>query len=68
LFCEEKTRLVAEYNRATLVYARAISVLCHKTAPPESDYDQLRGEADQARVKCMEARLALECHRVQHGC
>ena len=69
MFCEEKARLVAEYNRAALVYSRAISVLNQKKATyPESEYERLRGAADDARIKCKEAHLAFERHMAEHGC
>jgi hypothetical protein len=69
MFCEEKARLVAKYNRAALVYSRAISVLTQKKATfPESEYKKLRGAADDACIKCKEARLAFERHMAEHGC
>jgi len=69
MFCEERARLVAGFNRAALVFSRAISVLNQKMATsPELEYNRLREAADDARTKCTEARLTLEHHRAEHGC
>ena len=69
MFCEERVRLVAEYSQAALVYARATSALKHnKASSPELEYERLRRAADDARIKCEEARLAFRRHRAEHGC
>jgi hypothetical protein len=67
--CEEKDRLLSEYNRAALVYARSVGELHLKrqTLDP-SEFKKLRKVADDASIKCKEARLAFEWHVVEHSC
>ena len=67
--CEEKQRLVAEYELATKKFSGAVTELQQKMGTsPKADYDRLSRAADEARVKSEQARLALEQHVAAHRC
>jgi len=67
--CGEKARLVEEHHRAALIYSQATRELSRVgRTSPVSDYKQLRAAADEAGVKCTEARLAIIRHSAEHGC
>jgi hypothetical protein len=69
MYCEEQARLVGEHHKAAIVYSRVLKALNNGgTKLPASGYRQLRREADDARVKCEAARLALARHKAEHGC
>ena len=65
--CEEKARVVSEYEAATTRFASSVTELQRKMGTsPESEYDRLQRDADEARVKSEQARLALEQHVAAH--
>ncbi len=67
--CEEKARLVSEYEAATTRFAGSVTELQRKMGTsPKSEYDRLQRAADEARVKSEQARLALEQHVAAHRC
>jgi hypothetical protein len=67
--CEEKARLLAEYEAATVTFAASVTELHRKMGTsPKADYDRLQRVTDEARVKSEQARLALEQHVASHRC
>jgi hypothetical protein len=67
--CEEKTKLVAEYEAAAKKYSDAVTELQRKMGTSaKQDYERLSLTADQARVKSEHARLAVEQHIAGHKC
>jgi hypothetical protein len=67
--CEEKSRLVAEYETATKRFSAAVTELQRKMGTsPKAEYQQLTRDSDDARVKSERARLALEQHIATHRC
>jgi hypothetical protein len=67
--CEEKARLVKEYDDATLAFSDAVQELRRKMGTsPKTEYERLERISSQARVKSEQARLALEKHIAAHGC
>jgi hypothetical protein len=67
--CEEKTRLLQEYEAATARFSAAVTEL-HKRTPvsPVAEYGRLKRAAEEARLNSERARLALEHHTAVHGC
>jgi hypothetical protein len=66
---DERSRLIAEYNRATRSYFAAVRELTKRiwTIP----LDRLKGlkrGIDTMRLECERARLALEWHTASHKC
>jgi hypothetical protein len=67
--CEEKARLVSEYETAAKRFAEAVTALQHKMGTStKSEYERLNRAADEARLKSEQARLALEQHVAAHNC
>jgi hypothetical protein len=67
--CEEKTRLMGEYETATKNFAGAVTELQRKMGTSQrAAYEGLRRVSDDARAKSEVARLALEAHIEEHGC
>ena len=67
--CEEKKRLVSEYEAATKKLADAVAELRRKMGTSaKSEYGQLLRAPNDARFKIEQARLALEEHIAKHGC
>lgn len=67
--CEEKARLVKEYNVATAGFSEAVKQLYRKTGTSlKEEYTRLMQISNEARVKSEQARLALEKHIATHGC
>jgi hypothetical protein len=67
--CEEKTRLVQEYQMATQGFADAVTELQRKMGTSaKEEYEQLNRVADEARLKAEHARIALEQHAAAHRC
>jgi hypothetical protein len=67
--CEEKRRLVSEYELATKKFASAVSDLRERAGTSaKKEYDRLSRVSDDARVKSEQARLAVEEHIAAHGC
>jgi hypothetical protein len=67
--CEEKSRLLAEFDQAVQAYGAAVRQL-NQNRPTSSKwtYDELNRAAETARLKCEDARLALDRHRAGHRC
>jgi hypothetical protein len=68
-FCEEKRRLLIEYDAATQAYFRAMNDLRAKmgTSPKEL-YDGLFQATETARARSESARTALLQHIRNHNC
>jgi hypothetical protein len=67
--CEEKARLLREYDNATLAFSNAVQELRHKMGTsPRDEYHRLERISGKARVKSEQTRLALEQHIAGHGC
>ncbi len=67
--CEEKTRLLMEYQAATSAFSEAVKELRRKIrTSPKEDYKRLERISNEARVKSEQARLALEQHIAAHRC
>jgi hypothetical protein len=58
--CDEKTRLVTEYEAATSAFSEAVKELHRKIGTsPKEEYKRLERISTEARVKSEQARLAL---------
>jgi len=67
--CEEKKRLLMEYDAATQTYFRAMSDLRgNMGTSPKDIYDQLFQATEVARAKSETARAALLEHMQRHKC
>jgi hypothetical protein len=67
--CEEKARLVKEYDDATLAFSDAVQELHRKIGTsPKAQYERLERISSKARVKSEQTRLALEQHIAAHRC
>jgi hypothetical protein len=67
--CEERTRLLGAYNRATLAISTTVDDLLHGVGPSSSLYYDIRRHAvEKARVAFEQAGLAYESHVHQHHC
>ena len=69
LNCEEKTRVLHEYEAATAKFSNAVTELRARTpVSPAAEYERLKRAAEEARLNSERARLALEHHTAVHGC
>jgi Aminoacyl tRNA synthetase class II, N-terminal domain len=67
--CEEKARLVQEYDVATLEFSGTVKELHQRMGTsPKEEYKRLAQISNEARVKSEQARQALEQHIAAHGC
>jgi len=67
--CEEKTRLLKQYDDATSTFSEAVQELHRKIGTsPKEEYRRLERLSSDARVKSEQARLALEQHIATHRC
>jgi hypothetical protein len=67
--CEEKARLVEEYNAATVGFSKAVKQLHRRIGTsPKEEYKRLVQVSNEARVQSDQVRLALERHIAIHGC
>ena len=67
--CEEKRRLVAEYEAATQAYFRSMNDLRAKMGTsPKHEYDQLFRATEEAHSRSEEARTVLLKHVREHKC
>jgi hypothetical protein len=67
--CEEKSRLLREYEAATPAFSVAVKELRRRMGTsPKEDYKLLAQTANDARMKSEGARLALEQHIAAHDC
>ena len=68
-YCEQKRRLLADYDAATAAFSGLVSTLNRQIGTSSrAAYEELRRSVDEARVRSEQARLALESHVAQHGC
>jgi hypothetical protein len=69
MVCEEKTRLVMEYESATSRFSEAVKELHRKIGTsPKEEYKRLERLSTEARVMSEQARLTLEQHISSHRC
>ena len=67
--CEEKNRLLREYEAATVTFSTAVIELGWRMGTsPKEEYKRLAQTSNDARLKAEGARLALEQHIAAHGC
>jgi hypothetical protein len=67
--CDEKTRLLRQYDDATLAFSNAVQELRRKIGTsPKEEYERLERLSSEARVKSEQTRLALEQHIATHRC
>ncbi|MEA2260568.1 MAG: hypothetical protein QOJ51_3393 [Acidobacteriaceae bacterium] len=67
--CEEKNRLLKEYEAATVDFSAAVIELrLRMGTSPKEEYKRLAQTSNEARVKSEGARLALEQHIATHDC
>ena len=67
--CEEKSRLVADYEEATARFLEAVKEVRRKMGTsPKEEYERLDRVANEARVRSEHARLAVEQHIAAHRC
>jgi hypothetical protein len=69
VFCEEKTRLVANYAAAVAPYYRAVCNLeTGMITGSATIYGQLRQSTENARSICEAAFKELDAHETNHKC
>ena len=69
LGCDERARLLNEYNSATMAFSASVAELVQKAGTTlQGEYNRLKNAADQARIAAEQARLNLEKHIAEHGC
>jgi hypothetical protein len=67
--CEEKARLLRQYDYATLAFSNAVQELRRKIGTsPKEEYTRLTQISNEARAQSEQTRLALEQHIAAHGC
>jgi hypothetical protein len=67
--CDEKGRLLRQYDDATLAFSNAVQELRRGIGTSLKDeYERLERISSEARVKSEQARLALEQHIAIHRC
>ena len=67
--CQERLRLMDEYNRATMAYSDAVSVQFSKIGIVlKSEYDALKRATEETRHASIDARNGYRRHIAQHGC
>jgi hypothetical protein len=67
--CEEKARMVKEYDAATAAFSEAVKQLHQRIGTsPKEEYQRRERISSEARVQSEQARLALEKHIATHGC
>ena len=67
--CDEKERLVSEYEAATNRFAASVTDLQRKMGvSSREEYEGLQRVVTEARVKSEQSRLALEQHVATHRC
>jgi hypothetical protein len=69
MICEEKFRLLKEYDEAMHVFSAAVMELRIQAGTSSRErYEQLRHASDEARMKTEHARQKLNRHAETHGC
>ena len=65
MICAEKLRLLGNYREAVSELFAAATGVQSKTGKELQESLEL---TKAARAKCVQARLALQAHKAQHGC
>ena len=69
VICEEKNRLVREFEEATAAFSKAVKELHRRMGTsPKEEYKHLQKIANEARLKSEQTRFSLEQHTDTHGC
>ncbi|HYP07675.1 MAG TPA: hypothetical protein VER03_15685 [Bryobacteraceae bacterium] len=67
--CTEKSRLLYKYDAVLAEYSRTVSFLYKRVGVLRKEaYREISDFTDDARLRCEEARIALEEHIREHGC
>ena len=67
--CDVKTKLLAEYQRASAAYSKAVSDLARKVGiMSKIEYETLRVATELAAKRTRQARDHLEMHTYEHQC
>ena len=67
--CEEKTRLLLEYQKATEMYSQKVAELAKNIGIiAQAEYKWLTKVSEACRHESADARDRLERHIAQHGC
>ena len=67
--CDEKGRLLKQYDDATLAFYNAVQELRRGIGTSlKEEYERLERISNEARVKSEQTRLALEQHIADHRC
>lgn len=67
--CRLKVQLASEYEAATVMFSGAVAELRRTIGiSTNEEYDMLGRRATEDRLKCEQARLALEQHILEHRC
>jgi hypothetical protein len=69
VLCEERDRLLHEYNSAVQEASRAVGQVADLAGTSSADdYQLINREKDRAKARLKTARSAYERHVAQHGC
>ncbi len=69
MLCEQRSRLVQEYEAATMRFGAAVDRLNRQLlAARKDEYEALLRSADDAHAACERIRRALESHLLEHAC
>jgi hypothetical protein len=69
MICEEKLRLLREYDTATKGLSTAVTKLSSQIGTsPKAEYEKLRVASDERRIGAERARQKLNRHVENHGC
>ena len=68
--CEEKLRLLFEFQNATKLYSTRVGAMAEATAGiiPTAEFTRLSEIASRAHNECLKARVDLFKHIEEHGC
>ena len=67
--CQQQIVLVAAYDSTTSDYRLAVERLHSRLGVvPSETYEAMRRDAEAARVRSEDVRVALERHFAEHGC
>jgi uncharacterized membrane protein len=66
-FCEEKMRLLLEYQRMTQAYSNAVGRMAGQGLR-EHEYERMSAVTEKAREASIQARANLDRHIAEHGC
>jgi hypothetical protein len=65
--CDEKMRLLLEYQRMTQAYSNAVGRMAAQGLT-EYEFERLSAVTEKARHASIQARANLDRHIAQHGC